>query len=113
MTVWVKAIRQEELRPVDRVPKGVWKRYVSTESDGRGMVFGMGCLEPGEEVGHAHVEEELLYVLKGYGEATWVLDGERQRAELRPGVAFYKTSHIHHTMRNTGKEPLVGIFCKV
>ena len=28
-------------------------------------------------------------------------------------VAFYKTSHIHHTMRNTGQEPLVGLAFKV
>jgi mannose-6-phosphate isomerase-like protein (cupin superfamily) len=113
MTVWVREIREDELEPVDSVPRGMWKRYVSTEDDGRGMVFGMGRLEPGEEVGHAHVEEELFFVVKGHGEATWVVDGERHRAELRPGVAFYKTSHIQHTMRNTGQEPLVGIFCKV
>lgn len=113
MTVWVKEIREDELEPVARVPQGMWKRYVSVEDDGRGLVFGMGRLEPGEEVRHAHVEEELFYVLKGHGEAVWEVDGETYHAELKPGAAFYKTSHIHHTMRNIGQEPLVGLFCKV
>lgn len=48
MTAWVKEIREDELEPVDSVPGGMWKRYVFTEDDGRGMVFGMGRLEPGE-----------------------------------------------------------------
>jgi uncharacterized cupin superfamily protein len=91
----------------------VWKRFVSLEEDGRGMIFGMGRLEPGEEVGHAHVEEEVFYVLHGHGEATWEENGVTHRAELKPGVAFYKTSHIAHTMRNTGQEPLVGLAFKV
>lgn len=113
MTAWVREIREDELAPVAMMPQGKWKRYVSVEDDGRGMIFGMGRLEPGEEAGHAHDEEELFYVLRGHGEATWEEDGETQRAELRPGVAFYKTSHVHHTMRNTGQEPLVGIAFKV
>lgn len=113
MTVWVREVRQDELAPVAMMAQGVWKRYVSLERDGRGMVFGMGRLEPGEEAGHAHVEEELFYVLSGHGEALWEEGNQAQRAELRPGVAFYKTSHVAHTMRNTGGEPLVGLFFKV
>ena len=113
MTVWVKEIREDELAPVAMMPQGKWKRYVSLEPDGRGMIFGMGSLAPGEETGHAHDEEELFYVLKGKGEAIWEVDGESFRAELIPGVAFYKTSNIYHTMRNTGDEPLVGIAFKI
>jgi len=113
MTAWVKEIREDELSPVSLVPQGMWKRYVSLEEDGRGMIFGLGRLEPGEEVEHAHAEEELFYVLKGYGEAIWEVGGETHRAELKPGVAFYKTSHIYHKMRNTGDEPLVGLALKV
>jgi mannose-6-phosphate isomerase-like protein (cupin superfamily) len=114
MTVWVKEIREDELTPVARMPQGgKWKRYVSQEPDGRGMIFGMGCLNPGEEAGHAHEDEELFFVLRGHGEAEWELDGRTFTAELKPGVAFYKTSHIYHTMRNTGEEPLVGVFFKV
>jgi mannose-6-phosphate isomerase-like protein (cupin superfamily) len=113
MTAWVKEIREDELTPVPMMAYGKWKRYVSLEEDGRGMIFAMGRLEPGEEVEHAHIEEELFYVLRGRGEAVWEVDGETHRAELKPGVAFYKTSHIHHKMRNTGQEPLVGIAFKV
>lgn len=113
MTAWVKEIREDELSPVNRAPEGLWKRYVSLDTDGRGMVFGMGSFRPGEEISHAHAEEELFYVLKGTGEATWTLDDTVHRAELKPGVAFYKTSNIPHTMCNTGSEPLVGIFFKV
>ena len=113
MTAWVKEIREDELAPVVMMAQGTWKRYVSVEDGGRGMIFGMGRLEPGEEVGHAHEEEELFYVLSGHGEATWEEDGETHRAELRPGVAFYKIPHIYHSMRNTGDEPLVGLAFKV
>ena len=87
MTAWVKEIREDELAPVPMMAYGTWKRYVSLEEDGRGMIFGLGRLEPGEEVEHAHVEEELFYVLKGRGEAIWEVDGQTHRAQLRPGVA--------------------------
>jgi len=113
MTAWVKEIREDELAPVAMMPQGTWKRYVSIEPDGRGMIFGMGSLAPGEQAGHDHVDEELFFVLKGSGEATWEIDEETFHAELKPGMAFYKTSGIYHTMRNTGDEPLVGVFFKV
>jgi quercetin dioxygenase-like cupin family protein len=113
MTAWVKEIAEEELGKVTTVPQGKWKRYVSVEADGRGMIFALGKLEPGEEISHNHVEEEIFYVLKGEGEATWVENGIAHHATLKPGVAFYKTSHISHTMRNTGDEPLVGVAVKV
>ena len=113
MAAWVKEIREDELGSVDQVPQGVWKRYVSLEADSRGMVFGMGSLAPGEEVSHAHAEEELFFVLKGCGEAIWEENGREYNAALVPGAAFYKTSDIRHIMRNTGSEALVGIFFKV
>jgi len=113
MTAWVKKFREDELDTVELVPQGLWKRYVSLESDGRGMIAGMGSLAPGEEVSHAHAEEELFFVLKGRGEAIWQEGGREYREVLEPGVAFYKTSDIHHLMRNTGSEALVGIAFKV
>jgi len=114
MTAWVREIKEDELAPSPIMPQGgKWKRFVSQEPDGRGMIFGLGRLDPGEEAGHSHVEEEVFYVLKGHGEAIWEENGKTHRAELRPGVAFYKTSNIYHKMRNTGDEPLVGIAFKV
>jgi mannose-6-phosphate isomerase-like protein (cupin superfamily) len=113
MTAWVKEFRIEELGTSPIMTSGRWKRYVSKDPNGHGLIYGMGMLMPGEEAGHAHEEEEGFYVLQGHGEATWVVDGVTHTAELKPGVAFYKTPHIHHTMRNTGTEPLIGIVCKV
>lgn len=113
MTAWVKEIREDELNASPLVPQGLWKRYVSNEPDGRGMIFALGKLDPGEEVAHQHLEEELFYVLKGVGEVTWEIDRVTHRHKLKPGVAFYKTSNIYHTMRNTGNEPLVGVAFKV
>lgn len=113
MTAWVKKFKEDELESIELVPQGLWKRYVSLDTDGRGMIAGMGSLAPGEEISHGHIEEEMFYVLKGSGEATWQEHGREYRAELVPGVAFYKTSNILHVMRNTGSEALVGIFFKV
>ncbi|MBI9045268.1 MAG: cupin domain-containing protein [Anaerolineaceae bacterium] len=113
MPAWVKEILEVELKKVDNAPQGLWKRYVSLEEDGHGMVFGMGSFAPGEEISHSHEEEELFFTLKGQGEAIWKINGKEYRADLKPGTAFYKTSDIYHTMRNNGDEPLVGIFFKV
>jgi quercetin dioxygenase-like cupin family protein len=113
MTAWVKRFREEELQSIEMVPQGMWKRYVSLNPDGRGMISGMGSLAPGEEVSHVHIEEELFFVLKGHGEAIWEDGGREYKEVLSPGVAFYKTSDIKHIMRNTGSENMVGIFFKV
>lgn len=113
MTAWVKEIKKSELTAVSNAPQGLWKRYVSLDPVGRGMIFGMGCLQPGEEINHSHIEEELFYVLSGTGEATWIEDEQTHITILKPGVAFYKTSDIEHCMRNNSSEPLIGIFFKV
>jgi len=113
MTAWVKELKVEELSASPIMTQGKWKRYVSLDAEGHGMIFGMGCLEPGEEASHAHVEEEVFFVLSGQGEATWEIDGKAYSAQLYPGTAFYKTPHIHHTMRNTGTKPLIGLAFKV
>jgi quercetin dioxygenase-like cupin family protein len=113
LTAWVKKFSEDELQSIEIVPLGKWKRYVSLNEDGRGMIAGMGSMAPGEEVSHAHIEEELFFVLKGQGEAIWEEDGQEHRAALVPGAVFYKTSDIKHTMRNTGQEDMVGIFFKV
>jgi mannose-6-phosphate isomerase-like protein (cupin superfamily) len=89
------------------------KGFDPQETDYLGMIFGMSSLAPGEETVHAHDEEELFYVLNGKGEAIWEVYGVTFRAELIPGVVFYKLSDIYHTMRNTGVEPLVGIAFKI
>jgi len=113
MTAWVKKFNEEELKKIDWLPHGTWKRYVSLDPAGRGMIAGLGSLAPGETVSHSHDEEELFFVLKGHGEASWVENGQEYTAKLEPGCAFYKTPNIAHVMHNTGSENLVGIAFKV
>lgn len=113
MTAWVKTIQESDLAPSEHMREGRWIRYVSLEADGNGMIFGMGRLEPGEEVEHAHREEEVFYVLAGRGVALWEEGGAKHQAALAPGTAFYKTPNVHHAIRNTGDEPLVGLAFKV
>jgi mannose-6-phosphate isomerase-like protein (cupin superfamily) len=113
MVAWVKELRSDELTKIPGMAQGKWKRYVSKEDGGHGLIYGMGMIMPGEEFSHAHQEEEAYYVLEGHGEATWIIDGVAHSAELKPGVAFYKTANIQHTMTNTGTVPMIGIFCKV
>ncbi len=112
-TVWVRAVSEGDLQPVAGL-QGLWKRYVSPEGANGGMIFGMGSLQPGEVAGwHEHPESEIFFVLSGQGEARWREDGQERRAELRPGVAFFKVGHIPHQMVNTGDAPLTGVFFKV
>ena len=112
MVAWVKELRPKELEEVSGIPSGKWKRYISKGQDEVGLIFGLGMLMPGEVFSHAHKEEEVFYVLQGHGEASWQINDTTHSAELKPGVAFYKTADILHSMENTGKEPLIGIFCK-
>mgnify|MGYP005844885131 CR=1 FL=1 len=111
--VWVRTLSQDELRPIPGL-QGRWRRYVDATEANRGMIFGMGVLQPGEVAGwHEHEEPEVFFVLSGQGEARWRADGQDHRADLRPGVAFFKVGHIPHQMVNTGGEPLTGVFFKV
>lgn len=113
MTAWVKAIQESDLEASEHIPEGHWIRYVSLEEAGNGMIFGMGRLESGEKVEHAHPEEEVFYVLRGRGVAVWEEGGTKHQANLAPGTAFYKTPNVHHAIRNTGDEPLLGLAFKV
>jgi quercetin dioxygenase-like cupin family protein len=111
--VWAKAITPETLGPVAGLD-GRWRRWVAPTPDNRGMIFGMGELAPGEVAGwHAHPEPEVFFVVEGLGEALWREGGVEQRAELHPGVAFFKVGHVPHQMRNLGIVPLRGVFFKV
>jgi len=109
MSGWVRQVQEGDLA-AGREPQGTWKRYVGGE--GRGLIFGLGRLEPGEAVVHAHDEEEVFYVLSGHGEAEWSEDGTTHRAELVPGAAFFKSSRVSHTLRCVGSQPMLGLYCK-
>lgn len=110
MSGWVRMLDERDLAP-GREPQGTWKRYVGGE--GRGLIFGLGRLMPGEEVVHAHDEEEVFYVLSGQGVARWTEHGVDHEAGLLPGTAFFKSSRVPHTLRCVGTAPMLGLYCKV
>lgn len=113
MAGWVKQIDPGDLVASARAAAGTWCRYASPPDGMPGLVFGLGRLQPGESLSHAHREEEVFYVLSGTGEAVWTgADGIEQRAELVPGRAFWKAGQVVHTLRATGPEPLVGLYAK-
>ncbi len=91
---------------------GRWKRIV-TDTE-KGLVIGMGELEPGQRAPwHAHPEEEVFFLLEGQGVVRW-RDGEQvQEAILTPGCAFYKAPHVEHEMENPGPKRFAGLFVKV
>lgn len=112
-TVWVQVISPETLAPLEGL-QGRWKRFVTPTRENRGMIFAMGQLQPGEVAGwHAHPEPEIFFVLEGRGEARWREGEVEQRAELKPGIAFYKIGNVPHQMVNLGDTPFTGIALKV
>jgi quercetin dioxygenase-like cupin family protein len=111
--VWAKLLTPESLAPLAGTP-GRWKRWLGPTPANRGMIFGMGELAPGDVFGwDEHPEPEVFFVLEGTGEARWRDAGSEHRAELRPGVAFFKVGGIPHQMLNLGSGPLRGVFFKV
>ncbi len=111
--VWARKLTPDTLQPVAGL-QGRWKRFVAPKAANRGMIFGMGELQPGEVAGwHEHPEPEVFFVLDGHGEARWQERGSEHRAELHPGVAFFKIGGIPHQMVNRGDIPLRGVFFKV
>ena len=112
-TVWVKQIDRGALGPAKGL-QGRWGRWVNPSQENRGLIFGMGELQPGEVAGwHEHPEPELFFVLEGQGQGRWQVDGQEHTADLLPGTAFYKIGGIPHQMINTGDQPFVGVFVKL
>ena len=113
MAGWAVQLKEEDLAVSTLAPVGKWKRYTAGGPGTRGMIFGLGSFGPGEELTHEHIEEEVFFVIDGEGEAAWEEGGRKHTAPLRKGVAFYKTSHVPHTIRCTRPGRLLGVYCKV
>ena len=86
-----------------------WKLLVTGERDAsRGLVSGIAELPPGVSLPlHHHEPEEIYYIVSGFGHVA-IDDSE---ASLGPGSAVYIPSNAKHTLRCTGPEPLVVVFC--
>lgn len=92
---------------------GRWKRLISNTDTEKGLIMAIGILEPGEKAKHSHPEEEAFYVMFGTGIARWWENGVMKEEEIYPGILFYKGQNVEHMLENTGKDPLIGIACKV
>ena len=86
-----------------------WRLLVTGERDSSsGLVSGIAELPPGVSLPlHHHEPEETYYVVSGCGHVA-IDDSE---ASLGSGSAVYIPSNAKHTIRCTGTEPLVFVFC--
>jgi mannose-6-phosphate isomerase-like protein (cupin superfamily) len=81
---------------------------------GRPQTCGMGSgrvyLEPGESCGQHSTKdrEELLVFLTGRGE---LLIGEKDLYQVGQGKVAYIPPETAHDISNTGKEPLIYVYC--
>lgn len=90
--------------------KGEYQRILKGRPQTCGMRSGRVCLQPGESCGqHTTKEnEELLVFLAGQG---LLLIGEKERFKVGEGKVSYIPPHTPHDVKNTGKEPLVYVYC--
>ena len=86
-----------------------YQRLIAGNPDSHGMKSGRVWLGPGDDCGLHSTEdhEEQLVFLAGEGTAHI---GE-QKLPVGVGRICYIPPHTAHNIYNTGKEPLVYIFC--
>ncbi len=88
---------------------GSWSRLVLTGETAGAQKAMLGCsvFTPGTSTPQkVHAEEELAYVLSGYGEIT-VGD---EAVPYGPGSAIYIPAGVPHGVRNNGPEDVVMVF---
>ncbi|UCG56075.1 MAG: cupin domain-containing protein, partial [Phycisphaerales bacterium] len=96
---------------IDLSNKPEYQQLLNGTPQTRGMRSGRVYLQPGGAMGQHSTKghEELLVFLSGAGTA---LIGEQERAyEVGQGKTFYIPPHTTHSIKNTGTEPLVYIYC--
>jgi mannose-6-phosphate isomerase-like protein (cupin superfamily) len=76
-----------------------------------GMRSGRVYLEAGKSCGQhsTNAHEEILVFLNGQGEA--LIGQENKSHQVGKGKTLYIPPHTPHDIRNSGKEPLVYIYC--
>ena len=86
-----------------------WKLLVAGErTESEGLVTGIAEIAPGAALmRHHHEPAETYYVVSGQGE----MEIEGRTRALGPGSAVYIPPDARHTVRCTGVEPLVFVFC--
>jgi len=116
ITTEVKAIRlaDADLAGEKWRPYPLFSGHTRAHDD---MACHYSLLSPGHSPHppHAHVEEEILIILKGEADIL-IADGpqpEGARAErLRPGSFVYYPAYQHHTIRNSPEQPVAYLMFK-
>ena len=86
------------------------QRLLAGEPQTCGMRSGKVHLAPGKSCGQHSTKdrEELLVFLSGSGE---LLIGENDRYQVGKGKVAYIAPQTAHDVSNTGKEPLIYVYC--
>ncbi len=81
----------------------------SSPIQARAFSMGYVTLEPdgGQVPWHAQDQEEVYFIVSGTGEACL----GPEKAALTAGQAMYIPPKVFHQLTNTGKDPLVMIYC--
>ena len=71
--------------------------------------LGYVTLEPngGQVPWHNQEQEEIYFVLEGTGEMCL----GTERTEIRAGQAVYIPSGVFHQLTNTGRDPMIMVYC--
>lgn len=85
-----------------------WKLLITSERmPSSGIVTGIAEIPPGESLLlHHHEPEETYYVISGNGH----MQIDDSESDVCPGSTIYIPPNAKHSIRCTGKEPLVFIF---
>lgn len=89
----------------DHVGERSPKHHKATLFEGRSLMVGVNCLEPGQEQGvHTHPRQEKFYlVISGEG---WFTVGQEERT-AGAGTVIWAPRGVPHGVRNSGEERLV------
>jgi len=100
----------ETVLVIDLNETAEYQRLLDGQPQTRGMRSGRVYLQPGQSIGRHSTEahEELLVFLSGQG---LLLIGKKKRLPVGEGKVCYIPPNTVHDIKNTGKEPLIYIYC--
>ena len=95
---------------IDLNDNSEYQRLLDGESQTYGMRSGRVYLQPGQSCGQHSTNdcEEMLIFLTGQG---LLLVGGRESLQVGEGRVSYIPPNTIHDIKNTGREPLVYIYC--
>ena len=71
----------------------------------------LSYIEPKNSTGlHIHNSDEIMYVVKGEGEAVEIKEGVKRVEKVSEGFIIYASQNVEHEIKNLGDEKLV-LFC--